>query len=286
VCHFRRFLISAFVAERTKNMKRFTGRAWVAIAGVAIVIAMAQVAAAQREEGGRGRGGRGFGRGGGFRLTTVRLATAEEVQAALGLSDEQKTKVADINEEFRDQQRELFRQGGGDPREIQEEAQKLNQEAAAKLAEALDATQNKRLLGILAQVDVDAALGNADISKELDITEEQKESLAEVRRSNGEAMDEARQEMRDQDLSPEEMTAKMDELRTEASKKLLAALSSDQQAKFEALKGEPVRIDMAQFRMFGGGRGGRGGRDGARGEGGGRRGQRGEGGAAESDRGA
>ena len=142
-------------------MNRFSGRAWVVVAGMAIVLTMAHVAEAQRGEGGRGGrgGGRGFGRGG-FAITTVQLATAEEVQEGVKLSDEQKDKVASINEDFRDQLGELFRQGG-DPRDTQEERQKLMQETQAKLAETLDEAQNKRLLGILAQVDVDGALTNA-----------------------------------------------------------------------------------------------------------------------------
>jgi Spy/CpxP family protein refolding chaperone len=255
-------------------MNRYTGKAWVAVAGLAIVLAVAHVAEAQRGEGGRGRG---FGRGGFGALTTARLATAEEVQKALNLTAEQKDKVAQINDDFRDKQRELFQQGG-DQREVREEAQKLSQETDAKLAEALDATQNKRLIGILAQVDVDGALSNATVAKDLGVTNEQKESLAEVRRGNRDAMMAAMQDS--QDLSREERTAKMNEIRAEAGKKLLAALTTDQQAKYEALKGEPVKIDMSQIRGFGGrggggGRGDRGNRDRDR-----------QGAAAESDRGA
>jgi hypothetical protein len=219
-------------------------------------------------------------------LTTVRLATAEEVQAALKLSDEQKDKVGQINDDLRQARRELGDQGG-DFREVMAEMQKLTDEAAAKLTAALDETQNKRLIGILAQVDVDGALSNSTIAKELGITDEQKEALVEVRNENRDAMNDARRELRDQNLSREEMTAKMDELTAEAGKKLLAALTTDQQAKYEALKGEPVKVNMAQFRM-GGGRGGRGGGGGRGGEDGGRgnRGGDGAGGAAESDRGA
>jgi hypothetical protein len=64
----------------------------------------------------------------------------------------------------------------------------------------------------------------------------------------------------------------MQELRTESDKKLLAVLTSEQQAKLEELKGAPVEIDMSQFRGRGFG-GGRGGRDGGEGRGG-RRGNR------------
>ena len=54
-------------------------------------------------------------------------------------------------------------------------------------------------------------------------------------------------ELRDQELSREEMTAKFQEIRAEGDKKLLAVLTSEQQTQYEALKGEPVEIDMSQF---------------------------------------
>ena len=244
-------------------------------------MATAAVADAQREGGRGGRGRGGFGRGGGFGLTTVQLATVEEVQAALNLSDEQKDKVDQINDDLRQARRDL-RDQGGDFREMMGEMQKLNDEATAKLTEALDETQNKRLNGILAQLDVSAALNNASIAKELAITDEQKEQLAEVRDGNREAMGEAMRDLRDQNLSREEFGAKMNELRDEAGKKLLAALTAEQQAQFEALKGEPVKIDMSQFGFGGrGGRGGDRGRDRDRGD---RGGEAAEGGAV--DRGA
>jgi Spy/CpxP family protein refolding chaperone len=231
-------------------MFRFPGRVLWSIAALAVVVATAQVAEAQREG---GRRGRGFGRGG-FGLSTVRLATVEEVQDALKLTEDQKTKVEEINDQLNEDFRGLFRQGGGG----REEMQKLSQEASTKLSDVLDEAQNKRLLGILAQVDVGSALNTPAIAKELNITDEQKTELDEVRDSNRQAMRDAF----DEGLSREEMAAKMQELRTEGDKKLMAVLTSEQQTQYEALKGEPVEIDMSQFqfrggRGFGGGRGGR-----------------------------
>jgi Spy/CpxP family protein refolding chaperone len=228
-----------------------------AAVAVAMFVATAQVADAQPEGGRRGRGGPG---GRGFPVSSVRLATADEVQAALKLSDEQKGKVAEINDKLRDDVREVFQGGGGF-----EEMQKLNQEASAKLAEAFDESQQKRLMGILIQVNGPNALVEPAVMKELNVTDEQKTKLADIRESNMGSFRDAFQEMRDQDLSREEMRAKFDELRTDADKKLLTVLTSEQQAQLEALKGEPVEIDMSQFR----GPGGRGGFDGR-----GRRGDR------------
>jgi Spy/CpxP family protein refolding chaperone len=248
-------------------MSRLSGRVSWMLAGMAIVVLMAEVAQAQG-----GRRGR-FGRGGfGRYIAPVQLvAEADEVRTALNVTPEQEEKIETINDERRDAVQEAYG-GGGGRRAAMEEVEKLNQEASAKLAEVLETDQQKRLLGISIQVNGAAALNEPAVVKELDIADEQKAKLREVRDSNREAGFEAMRELRDQDLSQDEMREKMREIQQEGDKKVLAVLTSDQQAKFEQLKGEPVEIDMSQFRgRFGGGRGGRGGDDG---DGGGRRGRR------------
>ena len=241
-------------------MSRIPGRVLWTVAALAIFVAMAQVAEAQREGGRRG-GGRGFGRGGFGPISAVQLvADAEEVQTALNLTADQKTKVDEINDQLRDDRRELFQGGGGgggDFRAMRDEMEKLNTEAATKLAEVLDAGQQKRLMGIQIQVNGAEMLLDAAVAKELNVTDDQKSKLEEARDENRQAMMDAREEM--QDLEREERRAKQQELRTEADKKLLAALTSEQQSQYEALKGEPVEVDRSQFGGFGGGRGGGGG---------------------------
>jgi Spy/CpxP family protein refolding chaperone len=246
-------------------MKRISSKLLYAFAGMAIVLTAVEVAQAQREGGGR-RGGRGMFGGGRFGVSSIRLAAeVEDVQAALKLTDEQKEKIGEINDELRDDLRETFRGGGQDFRAAREEMEKLNQEASTKLAEVLDENQNKRLMGITIQVNGASALTEPAIAKELNITDEQKEELNDARRSNFEAMRDARDEV--EDLTGQERRTRMRELRDEADKKLLAVMTSEQQSKFEELKGEPVEVDLSELRNFGGGRGGR--------DGGGRRGGRG-----------
>ncbi len=191
-------------------MSRIPGRVLWTVAALAIVVAMAQVAEAQRE-GGR-RGGRGFGRGGFGPIPAVQLvADAEEVQTALTLTDDQKTKVDEINDQLRDDRRELFQGGGGggDFRAMRDEMEKLNTEAAAKLAEVLDAGQQKRLMGIQIQVNGAEMLLDAAVAKELNVTDDQKSKLEEARDENRQAMMDAREEM--QDLEREERRAKQQE---------------------------------------------------------------------------
>jgi Spy/CpxP family protein refolding chaperone len=241
-------------------MSRFTGRVSWMVAALAIVTVMAQLAEAQREGGRRGRGGRGFGR----MIPSVQLvAESDNVQVALNVTPEQKEKIETINRELRDSRREVYDRAEGDFRAAQGEMEKLNQDASAKLADVLEEDQQKRLLGISIQVNGAAALNEPAVAKELNVTDEQKAKLAEVRESNMRAMGESFRDLRDQELSREEMGAKLQELQKESDKKLLAVLTSDQQAKLEELKGEPVEVDMSQFRGgFRGGRDGRGGREG------------------------
>ena len=230
-------------------MKRHQLNMIFAVATSAIVVAMSQVSLAQPGEGRgdrRGPEGRAFGSG---PLSSVRLAATDEVAAALKLTDEQSDQIAKINQQLREDVRAAFDGGGG-----REKMRELYGEAAAKLAEILDDAQEKRLMGIVIQVNGANATNDPAVAKELNITDDQKANLAEVRDGIMQAMREAFDEIRGQDLSRDEMRTKFEQLRDDADKKVLAVLTDEQQAQLEALKGEPVEIDMSQFRP-GGGRG-------------------------------
>lgn len=231
------------------------------LAALCVVLALPEVASAQQR-----RGGRGFGRGGGFGFgggvtSRLQLATLEQVQAALNLSDEQKTKVTSINDELAESRRELLQQGRGGGQgfaELRDELDKLTNDANAKLKEALNEEQNKRLTGIFIQVNGASALDDAEVMAALNLTDDQKQRLEAAREANQEANREAFQGL--QDLSAEERRERMAELREESNKRLMDVLTQEQKDKLEELKGEEVEIDLSALR--GRGRGGRGGRGG------------------------
>jgi Spy/CpxP family protein refolding chaperone len=219
------------------------------LAAVCVAMILSQAATAQE---GR-RGGRGFGMG--FGVPLVRLAANEEVQQVLKLNDEQKGNVDDLNDELRDEFRDLL-QGGAE----REEMQALVKSGSEKLNEILDDAQEKRLTEITIQAfGVNAVLFHPTLGEQLKVTDEQREELNDVQRENAGAMRDAFQDM--QDLSQEERRAKFDELRADADKKLTAVLTDEQRSQLESLKGEKVDIDISQLRGFGGRGGGRGGRD-------------------------
>jgi Spy/CpxP family protein refolding chaperone len=246
-------------------MTRRLARAAYLLAAIAVLAILADAASAQG--GGRGRGGRGFGRG--FRaFHQVELATLPEVQADLKLTDEQKTKVVELSDAFREERRGQGGRGGGGggfSPEAREAQAKLNADFAGKLNEVLDDAQDARILGIFAQVNGTSALTDAAVAAALALSDDDQKKLAAV-------ADEQRQAMRDsfqdsQDLSDDERMAKFDELNKARDAALLAALTDDQRAKFEALKGDKLEVDTSSLQGRGG-RGGRGGDGGGRGRGG------------------
>lgn len=239
---------------------RVVGKGWAVVAAVMVVGLTVQIAMAQPGEGRRGRGpGGGFG----GPPTPVRLLTVKEVQDALKLSDEQKTKLKDVNEKLRDEIRTAMEDGGG-PEKMQE----LMTKTTEKVNSILDEGQQKRLLGIFIQVNGPNSVMNPEVAKELNVTDDQKKKIEEIRDKNREAMRELFQSARDQEGGREAMREKADKLRDEESKAILAVLIDEQKKQLEELKGEKVDVDLSQLRGPGGGgrfgdrpRGGRGARN-------------------------
>jgi periplasmic protein CpxP/Spy len=228
---------------------RFSKSGWM-VAGLLVAAMVSQTAFAQREEGRRGRGGPGGGMFG--PPTAGALLRAKEVQEALKLTDDQKSKIEKINDETREEMRKLFQDGMDRDKMVE-----ITKKTSEKINEALDADQQKRLMGILIQVNGAAAIADPSVAKELNVTEDQKKELQEVRMS-------AREELQGlRDLSGEERGKKAAEIQADINKKILAKLTPDQQQQLESLKGEKVEIDMSQLR---GGFGGRGERRGERGD--------------------
>jgi Spy/CpxP family protein refolding chaperone len=225
-------------------MTRLSGRISLALAGMAIALSVTHMAVAQR---GGGRGSRG----GDSMFFSIVLASHEKVQSELNLTGEQKQQLAEIRDSMREKMRALREQGDGEGRGAR---RKIAEDAAAKLAEILDDDQEKRLAGILIQVDTGASLDDPYVAEQLNLTDEQKMKLEEARQANRRAMRETFAQ--GQDLSREERRAKMQELRTTAEENVKAVLTSEQQAKLEELKGEPVEIDRRELWRGRGNRGG------------------------------
>jgi hypothetical protein len=137
--------------------------------------------------------------------------------------------------------------------EFRKQAEERAKQEREKLAAILLPNQVKRLNEIYIQVAGVNALNDAEVAKELEITDEQKEKFAKVREENGAAMRELFQPGGDR----EQAFAKMQELRKTGDEKLLAVLTDAQKAEFEEMKGEKFEMPEGAFGRGFGGRGGR-----------------------------
>lgn len=236
-------------------MFRNFGSRGMLIVGLGLAMVASQPAWAQR---GGGGGGRGFGRlfGG---ISKAQLATLDEVQGDLKLSDEQKTKITEINDDFAQKRRDLFSGGFGRLAETRAEMEKLSREASGEVDKTLDDTQRQRLQQIDIQVNGAAALNDPNVVAELKLSDEQQKQLEDARTENVKSAEEAIGSFGD--MSRDERREKFREMSDAASERLLGVLTPEQKTQFEAMKGEPLDIDPSQFRPRGGGfrRGGGGG---------------------------
>ena len=257
------------------------------------LVAFAQGSAlAQRGNGGGGFGG-GFGgqRGGGMMQMGLSSLPVDVLVKGLKLSDDQKTKVDDVQKKIREAQRAAF--GGGnnpfgggagggnrpDPAQLQEMMTKMQEERKkndAQVEAVLTDDQKKALPAFLKDVQTfqTAQLPLALIG-DLKLTEDQKTKMAAVVKQVQTISQEKRQEAMDnQDFQA--LREIMTQTQTALKDKTRALLTADQKAMVEKYEKENPNQGFGGF----GGRGGRGGAPGAPGAGGqgGRGGRGGNGG--------
>lgn len=189
------------------------------------------------------------------------LIQDENVRKDLELVEDQVTKLREIGRKSFEGMREMFsgfRDLSEEEREkkmteIREKMQKRTEEIQKEMNEVLLPHQRERLKQITLQSrlrrgNTSDALASETITKELGITDEQKEKLKA-------AQEEAEKELRE----------KTEKLRQELKDKVLKVLTAEQRAKFEKMIGEKIEFSDNGF-----GRGGPGGR-GPGGPGGGNR---------------
>lgn len=236
-----------------------------AIVAVAVV-SIGSIANAQPGRGGRGGFGGGlFGGGGGNGLD---LINDENVRKELDLVDDQVTKLREIQGKVGEAMRAAFEgfdfQGLRDLSEeertakfapIREKMEKVNADTQKEIDQVLLPQQRQRLKEIVVQSQIrrqgtSGALTTGALATELNITEEQKQKLAEM-----------------QTKVEEELRKEIEQLRLESRDKILSVLTAEQRAKLNALMGQPIEFQQGGFGGFGGGFGGGG--PGGRGPGGG-----------------
>lgn len=220
-----------------------------------------------------GFGGRGgFGRMGGDRNSYLGLLRMDEVQADLKLTDDQKTTVREIGEEMRNAarpeglDRESLRDASPEEQQaafakMREFAETQEKEVRTKLAAVLDEAQMQRLRGLWVQRSgALAALSNAEIVEQLQLTDEQKNLLSTQREEQRESMRGFGRRGEGGPPAAEGQAGgnffeRMQELRKAADDAALGVLTEDQKTAYAALEGEKFTFPPPQFGGFGGGRG-------------------------------
>lgn len=192
----------------------------------------------------QGRGGQFRGFADGMRIN---LLGASQVQDALKLSDEQKTKITKLTDDYHSQMEQL-RQG---VRELSEEERgkrfaemgEKTKAAADEAAKILNKEQSERLGQIVLQAQGARALHDEKVAAELKLTDEQKQRLSAV-------ADEGRKAR--ENLQGQGTPEKWQEIMKESNEKSLAVLTAVQREQFAKMQGE--KIDLPPGAAFGFGR--------------------------------
>lgn len=220
-------------------MTRIISRAALPLLAAALLAASATPATAQRA----GQGARLF------LLPPVTLAQLAEVQTELKLTDQQKSKAAELQQQLVEERGAIFQDAAGDWEYIREEMAKLNADITKQLDEALDEAQRKRLREIYVQVNGPTTLQDPSIVEALALTDEQTTKLAQAIDDNRQKMFASFQDF--QSMSDEERAAKTDELIEARDTALLAVLTDEQAKALESMKGAALEVDLANLPGFG-----------------------------------
>ena len=218
----------------------------------------------QRPSGGGHSGG--FGRFG--RVDTITLIGSKQVEEELKVTQQQKEKISKAVEAVRSEMRRLtagLRELPHQEREvklarIREKREQLNSEARKEIETALSDDQVERLGQISLQMRGVRALADDDLSRKLEMSNDQQNIIKAVLGEQEKRQRELFQNMSNLPRGERgQLFAKIREMRTESESRALAVLTQEQQSAFNELKGAKFEIDRRSlFGGFGGSSGRRG----------------------------
>lgn len=207
------------------------------------------------------------------------LLRIDEVRKELKVTEDQQELIRALGDELRDQRPDFdfnFREASEEERDaaaqkMAEWRAKQEKEAKATLATILKPEQYQRLMEISIQTQGASALADEDVAAKLKLSDDQKAKIAATIDENREKSREQMRELfgrgRDGGGRPDfsAMREKMETARAEADKRILAHLTEEQKAAFEAMQGAKFDLPEPQFgggrdrdgRGFGRGRGDR-----------------------------
>jgi hypothetical protein len=210
---------------------------------IAVWAVVASQVWAQPEGRGRGRGGAGFG------FDLVGIALQKPVSEELKLSDDQITRLKELGEPER-------RGEGGSREERQKKRMEAAQAREKKVAEILEPAQLKRLKEIGLQSLGVRAFSIPRLVADLNLTEDQQDKIRKITEESafdlGKMMRSGELAEGDSDEIKAANKAKIAKVNDAAMEKVVALLTSEQQAKWKELLGEPFKGQLEQRGGFGG----------------------------------
>lgn len=231
------------------------------VAVSALVVSTALVFA----QGGGGGGGRAGGQGrGGFGLrggiqSPVQLAGRADVQRDIAATDDQKTKIAALQQKSREEMMAMFQagaggggggNGGGGGRggfqmtpEQREAMEKLNAKYKGELGQILNADQMKRLDEIGVQLAGNRAILVPAVQKALGLSEDTIKKAQELQTKQNEANRSIQEKVMNQEISREEAQAAREKNNKALDDELAKLLSAEQAAKLKEMQGKPFKAD-------------------------------------------
>jgi len=195
--------------------------------------------------------------------TLVSLAANDAVQKDLGVSGDTVTRLNALGDEYRNASQKTFTALGIDysaisdlpaleraaeTKKVSEKTAEVNRKLTAdfmpKLAEVLSPAQVHRLKQIQLQASGIDVWTEPEFAKELDLTDDQKTKLTELRNEYS-----RRQQLLDGDF--QQRFARIRELNTERDNKGLELLTAEQKTKLADLKGQAFDVSQLGFRRRG-----------------------------------
>ncbi len=183
-------------------------------------------------------------------LQNVFLLRGDAVQDELKLDDEQKQQLQEVALQLQQEAFEIF-SGLQDltPEEQQEQMPEVmkmiedrGQETQAKVDKILKEEQKSRLKELSLQARGTQSLEDEEIAEALELTDEQKKKLAEIREEGTAAMQEAIGELRSGGSGQGEIREKMEKLREELTKQAETVLTDAQRELFNKMKGAEFKF--------------------------------------------
>lgn len=181
--------------------------------------------------------------------STVQLLSVDQVRNQLTLTEDQKKKLAEIDQKRADMNKKLSEAGEGMLRkQLTAKLVALRRESSKQLAEILNQSQQDQLARIAIQINGARSVADPFIGARLGITEKQETELTKIRSKTNNVINKLTNDVRKGDASLKDAQPKAEQLRAEADREMLEILTAEQNAEFASLKGNAAKITFKQLK--------------------------------------